>query len=187
MRARIQGLAAAGAFALYAAMGAAAFAQPTPGQPMGGMAGGPGPQHHMMTAHGEDPAEHVARLRDLLQLRPAQEPALQAFVTALKAAHQGMMGPPPGGPMPSTTPERLDRMQQMMAQHQKTMSAVSDATRRFYDQLDPSQKRAFDAIPMKMMMQHHGMMGGSDMMGGPGMMGGSDGDDHHTSPPPPRP
>jgi hypothetical protein len=174
MRIRMQGLAAGAAFTLYAAMGAAAFAQPTPG-----MASGPGPQHHTITAHREDSAEHVARLRDLLQLRPAQEPALQAFVTALKSAHQGM--PSPGGPMPSTTPERLVRMQQMMAQHQKTMSAVIDATRRFYDQLDPGQKRAFDAIPMKkmMMMHHHGMMGG------PGMMGGSDDDDHPDMPPPP--
>ncbi|CAN7500573.1 Spy/CpxP family protein refolding chaperone [Phenylobacterium sp. LjRoot225] len=158
MRQRIQGLFAGGAFALYLAMGAAAFAQPMAGMP--GMAGdGRGDMAHgkMMTAHAPSPAERAGRLRDLLQLRPAQEPALQSFVAALDAAHKGVSG---GGmdksaPMPRTTPERLARMQQMMAQHQTAATAMMDAVRKFYDQLDAGQKRAFDALPMMM----HGGMG----------------------------
>ena len=151
MTQRLQAIAAGAAFAIYAALGAAAFAQPMAGMPPGppGEATRPGP---------EDPAEKAGRLRDILQLKPAQEPALQAFVTALETARHGMMGPPPG-PMPSTTPERLDMAQQQMARAQASLSQTADATRRFYAQLDPSQKRAFDALPPPMMHGGMGMMG----------------------------
>ena len=156
MTGRVQGLLASAAFALYAAMGAAAFAQPGPP---------PGPGHNVMMRAPESAAERAGKLRDLLQLKPAQEPALQAFVGALDSARQAM-GPPGGAPqaMPATTPERLARMQEMMARHQAAANAMIEATRRFYDQLDPAQKRAFDAMP-PMMMMHHGLGG---PMGGPG-------------------
>ena len=173
MKGQIQAIAAGAALALYIAAGATAFAQPTPPR-AGPLRGG-----SMMQAE-KTPAEHAARLRDLLQLKPAQEPALQAFVSAMEAARQSMansMASAMSSPMPQTTPERLDRMQQMMAQHQAAMAAVMDATRRFYAQLDPAQKRAFDAMPVPMM--HHGMrMGGMDGrsrmedMDGRGAMGG---------------
>lgn len=176
MRGRIQGLFAVGAFTLYAAMGAAAFAQPMAGMGPGDMkpgAMGPAGAPHgaMMAVRAESPAERVDRLRDILQLRPAQEPALQSFAAALETAHKGMMGSMDGpAPPPRTTPERLARMQQMMAQHQSVATAVMDATRKFYDQLDPGQKRAFDALPMMMMhteMMGMGGMGGMGPMGGP--------------------
>lgn len=178
MKVRIHGFVAAGAFAIYAAVGAAAFAQPAPAQPAPGVSGPP--RAGMMA--GEAPAERAARLRDLLQLRPAQEPALQTYTSALDAAHRSMLGGLDfSGPIPNTTPERLARMQQMMAQRQTAMTAMVDATRRFYDQLDAGQKRAFDAMPMMVMHAGLGMMGGPGMMGGlggPGWMGGP--------PPPPR-
>jgi hypothetical protein len=178
MKARSLVALATSALALYAAAGgAAAFAQPAPpggGRPMAHGPGGP-----MMGRRGADPAERAAKLRDLLQLKPAQEPALQAYVQALDSARQGMT--PPGGAeaWPKTTPERLARMQQMMAQHQSAMTAMIDATRRFYDQLDPAQKRAFDAMPMMMgpgMGPMGGGMGPGHGPGGPGM-----------APPPPPP
>jgi hypothetical protein len=177
MTGRIHGLLAGAAFALYAAAGAAAFAEPAPGP--GGPPGGPGPGKAVMARAHPSPAERAARLRDLLQLKPAQEPALQTYVAALDSAGQGLwkgLGGMMSGGMPQTTPERLARMQQMMAQHQTAVAAMIDATRRFYDQLDPAQKRAFDALPE--MMMHGGMMGGMGMMGGPGMMQG-------MGPPPP--
>ena len=154
----IKGLMVGAAFAAYAGAGVAAFAQaPPPPMSMPGMAGaGPG---------ADKMAEQVARLRDLLQLRPAQEPALQAFASALAAAHQGMMPDMGGQAAPATTPERLARMEQMMARHESAMRAMMDATRRFYAQLDPGQKRAFDALPS--------MLGGRMMMAGP-MRGSGD-------------
>jgi hypothetical protein len=66
-----------------------------------------------------------------------------------------------------------------MAQHQSAMASAIDATRRFYDQLDPAQKRAFDALPPMMLMMH-----GGGMMGGPGMMGGWGGMPMMGPPPP---
>jgi hypothetical protein len=83
--------------------------------------------------------------------------------------------------MPRTTPERLSRMQQMMARRQAAATTAMDAVRKFYDQLDAGQKRAFDALPMMMMHGRMGMMGGGMMGGGAiggGMMDGA--------PPPPR-
>jgi hypothetical protein len=164
MRGHLHGLLAGAAFALYAAAGVAAFAQPAP--PPGGPEGPPGARH-MHGPQARDPAEHAAHLRDVLQLKPAQEPALQAFVTALQSARSGMGPARPPGPPPATTPERLDAMQQGMARRQAAMTTVIDATRRFYAQLDPAQKRAFDALPPP-------AMGGGGMMGPPG------------PPPPPR-
>jgi hypothetical protein len=188
MTGRIQGLLASAAFALYAVAGAAAFAQPA-ARPEGPPAGGPGPGKSIMRRSPPSAAEHAARLRDLLQLKPAQEPALTAYVSALENAREGMIGGAGAmmsGAAPQTTPERLARMQQLMAQHQSAVTSAIEATRRFYDQLDPAQKRAFDALPPMMLMMHgSGMMGGPGMMGGSGMMGGGDGMPMMGPPPPP--
>jgi hypothetical protein len=178
MKGRFRVALAASALALHAAAGsAAAFAQPAP--PEGGRPMAHGPGGPMMGRRDADPAERAAKLRDLLQLKPAQEPALQAYVQALGSARQGMTPPESAEAWPKTTPERLARMKQMMAQHQSAMTAMMDATRRFYDQLDPAQKRAFDTMPMMMgpgMGPMGGGMGSRHGPGGPGM-----------APPPPPP
>ena len=162
---RIQKLLAGAAFALYAAVCVAAFAQPGPG-PVGPPARG---AMMMGPASATDIAQ---RLRDVLQLRPAQEPALQTYAGALASARQGMMAGFADQGAAQSTPDRLARMQQMMAQRQAAVATVADATRRFYDQLDPAQKRSFDALSG--MMMGHGM-GGMGLMGGMGGMGGYDG------------
>ena len=139
-----------------------------------------------------DPAEmarrHAQRLRDVLQLRPNQEPALAALMDALKPP-EGMrekMRAERGAMRGLTTPERLDRMRDRMAQRQAEFDRRAMAIKRFYAQLTPSQQKALDAMgPMlgggmrghghggggKGGMDHHGMRG----MGGPGGPGGSGG------------
>jgi hypothetical protein len=171
MNRRIHGALAAAAFALYALVGVAAFAQPGPGDAKG--PGGP-PRGMGMMRSPPTPAERAGRLRDLLQLKPAQESALQAFVAALDAGRP--KGLPPAEAWPQTTPERLDRLQKMSAEHQSRLEAIADATRRFYDQLEPAQKRAFDALPMPMMGPGMGGGWGMGHFGGPMM-----------DPPPPPP
>ncbi len=118
-----------------------------------------------------DPAERAQHLRDALQLTSAQEPALQAFIAAtardmpdpdeMREHHQEMAG--------LTTPERLDRMAAMMAEHQKRFNETAAATKKFYAALTPSQKKAFDTIAPEMMKArmggHHGMRGGGMGMG----------------------
>jgi protein CpxP len=158
----------AAAIAACAALGAVAIAQPVPAGP---------PMEHGEHMRGlmRDPAQH---LRAALQLRPAQEPALAAFVAAIRPGHEHehehWEGRDKDGPA-KTTPERLADMERMMADREAKMHTMIDATRRFYDQLDPSQKRAFDVLAPMMMHRH----GGEHHMRGPM------GEHHeHEGPPP---
>ncbi|WP_309605117.1 Spy/CpxP family protein refolding chaperone [Phenylobacterium sp.] len=176
------GCIAGAAFALYAAAGAAAYAQPAPspaeaqdpgrpghhvrtvivgegeadGHTMVIRSGhdGEGSRHHMMMRHdmmrpGGDPAEH---LRTMLQLKPGQEAALTAFLAAtLPRRDQGQRMEMAEHDGAATTPQRLAEMEKHMAEHTAAMHIRIEATRRFYDQLEPSQKKVFDALPMPMM------------------------------------
>lgn len=147
----------------------AAFAQaPAPGAP-------PAPRAGMMMHHQQhDPAKMAERLRATLQLRPDQEPALQAFVGSMQPTGQmrDHMRDARGDWKNLTTPQRLDRMQAMMAEHQAQFARHADAVKRFYAALTPAQQKAFDAM-------HNGMMGkgkrghmgkGGHPGMGPGMM-----------------
>ena len=49
-----------------------------------------------------------------------------------------------------TTPQRLAEMEAQLAQHTAAMHTRIEATKRFYDQLEPSQKKVFDELPMLM-------------------------------------
>lgn len=167
MRPTVHALAASAAISIYAAMGAAAIAQPATS---GAAVSPPAPSHAM--PHAPSQAERADRLRAILQLKPAQEAALQAYVGASDTAHRGMMGGMQSPATPRTTPERLAQMQQLMTQHQSAMTAMIDATRRFYDQLDADQKRAFDALPTMVMHGGMGPMGGGMRMNT--MRGGMD-------------
>jgi hypothetical protein len=192
MTRRYLGHIAGGVFALYAATAAAAFAQGTP-PPVDQ----PGDHHDarvVMMHHGDhemgpgqkgmahrDPAAH---LRAVLQLKPAQEPALTAFLAAMKPPeheHEHMMMDMDDKAAPKTTPERLALMEKRMAEHEASMHAHLDAVRKFYDQLDPAQKRAFDELAPMMMADH---MGRGHMMEGKHHMMGAK---HHMPPAPPAP
>jgi periplasmic protein CpxP/Spy len=110
------------------------------------------PQDHPRAHARPDPAqmaEHRAqRLRDTLQLRPEQEPALKAFIEAsaprFDRGARGKEGVR-GEAQALTTPERLDRMRAHMAERQAAFERRAEATKRFYAQLSPAQQRAFDA------------------------------------------
>ena len=96
-------------------------------------------RHHM------DLAQH---LKAVLQLRPGQEAALTAYVQALQPQHHEMMVHLDGRDGPRTTPERLAEMEKMLTEHDQLMRGHIEATRRFYDQLDATQKKAFDELGM---------------------------------------
>jgi hypothetical protein len=101
---------------------------------------------------GDDRAEHLS---DLLQLRPDQEPALKAFLEATRPnrdhVHDHMVSfDREGGDR--TTLQRLDEMQARAAEQQAEMSRKIAAIKTFYGQLDARQKKAFDAMPMLMMV-----------------------------------
>jgi hypothetical protein len=132
--------------------------------------------------------ERAKALHDILNLRPDQDAAFQAFQAEMHGSrpagrdhdhkdHDGR------GDMPQmqalTTPERLDRMAAMMgarsAEEQAEFHRRADAIKRFYAVLDPGQKRAFDALH-DMGGDHHGRGGGHGGPDGPGRDGpGHDG------------
>lgn len=158
-RVQLAAMAIGGAIAI--GLGAPAFAQEAgaslpPAQ-------GPGDRHDWR--RGGDPAQMKARmeahrerrlqtLHDALGLRPDQEGAWQAFVTDSKAGMQGReharRGPDGAGGdqdrAPLTTPERLDRMSQRMAQMQARLAQRAAAVKRLYAALDARQQKTFDAL-----------------------------------------
>jgi hypothetical protein len=93
--------------------------------------------------HRRDPAEH---LRNALQLRPNQEAALTAYIAALHPQHGAMMLHTDDHDGPKATPERLADEEKMLAEHDARVRAHIAATRAFYNQLDASQKKAFDEM-----------------------------------------
>ena len=110
-----------------------------------------------------DPEAMAARradhLRAALQLRPDQEPALNAFL----AASQPAARPTPGdrGAMAGmTTPQRLDAQRARMTERLARFDQRAAATKKFYAQLSPAQQKAFDTLaprgPGKGMGGRHG-------------------------------
>lgn len=143
------GLLASAALSLSA--GAAFAAEPAPApaprtaQEAAHKSGHGGHDRHAMR-HGHR-AEHLSAI---LQLRPEQEPALKAYLEAVKPRHEHRAGFE-GGLEQGSTLARLDRMEARLAEHQAAMRARIEATRVFYASLDERQRRAFDEMPMMML------------------------------------
>jgi hypothetical protein len=166
-----------GAAACAAAFGlaAGAFAQENaPPQP-GGPAGAHAFADHMKDRMRQHEAERAKALHDVLNIRPDQESAFQAYTAALHPAHdgarwargqrQGLQGGPDGAP-PATTPERLDRLMARLQERQQRMQARVTAIKTFYAVLSPDQRHTFDTLPL---LQGRGWQGHG---GGPGAHGG---------------
>jgi hypothetical protein len=118
-------------------------------------------------------------LHEILDIRPDQEAAFQTFVTSMRPPEGGAGIRPHGmddeGAMAQlTTPERLDRMAQRMAERQSRFQQHAAAVKAFYATLSPQQKRAFDALPGLMGMGGHregGWRDGGPRFGGRGPKG----------------
>ncbi|RAK57433.1 Spy/CpxP family protein refolding chaperone [Phenylobacterium deserti] len=147
------------AAALTVSLGGTAMAQaPQPG---------PAPRGEAGDWRRPDPAQmaerRAQRLRDTLQLRADQEPALRAFVADSTPQRQrGRMRQDRGEMRNLTTPQRLDRMQARMVERQQRFAQHAAAVKRFYAQLSPAQQKAFDAQHQSRGKQHRG----------PGLRGG---------------
>ncbi|MBI1197873.1 MAG: hypothetical protein GC203_08415 [Phenylobacterium sp.] len=98
--------------------------------------------------------DRAARLADLLQLRADQQPALKAFLEATRrdAGPDGDRFVRFDRDSQKSTLERLDAMQARMTEQQAEVSRRIAAIRSFYGQLDAKQQKAFDALPMLMMV-----------------------------------
>jgi len=97
------------------------------------------------------PGAREDRLRTMLQLRPNQESALQAYLEAVgKGEGRDHFVRFDRRSDARTTAERLAEMEAKMAEQQAAMKRRIDATKAFYAQLDEKQRKVFDAMPMLM-------------------------------------
>lgn len=158
------------ATALLAAMALPVLAQQPPAAPAAPTAPAKAAEGRHERHHGDMAQRHAKRLADLkaqLKLTPAQESAWTTFTSAMQP-----------GERPArldrqdmdklTTPERIDRMRAMRAQHAAEADRRGEATKTFYAALTPEQQKTFDA------QAHRGhRMGG--MKGGEGRHHGGHG------------
>jgi protein CpxP len=135
--------------AVLLALGLAASAQtPAPAAP--GATPAPAAREH----HGRyDPARmqermahRQAKLKQKLQITPAQESAWTAYTSAMQPAGKGFQRPQRGEMEKLTTPERIDRMRALQAARMAEMDKRAEATKAFYAALTPEQKKTFDAL-----------------------------------------
>jgi hypothetical protein len=121
-----------------------------------------GGEHHMMMMRHEG-ADHAEHLRTMLQLKPSQDAALKAYLAATAPPHHERVVEMSDHGAPKTTPQRLTEMEAHMAEQAAQAHTRIEATRKFYDQLEPSQKKVFDEMPMMMMGPMGPMMHGGGM------------------------
>ena len=168
----------AGGLAISLASAASAQQGPPPA------ANGPGAERHadreQMRARFEERRQHRQQvLHDALGLRADQEGAWQAFIASERRPDgergRGMRRGEGGDRAELTTPQRLDRMQQRMAERQQRFAQRADSIKRFYAALDGRQQKTFDAL----VMARGGGMGGFGHGGGRGGWGRGD----HKGPP----
>jgi hypothetical protein len=88
-------------------------------------------------------AHKLARLKETLQITPAQEGAWSAWTASMQ--------PPANRKRPDraeferlTTPERIDRLRALRTERMARMDQRAEATKVFYATLNPIQKRVFD-------------------------------------------
>lgn len=126
-------------------------------------------------------AQHADDLAIVLSLKPAQRPALDQWLAAMTPPHGPRGSHGARGEAPDTLPERLDRDQARLAEHQQRASAMIEATKRFYGSLDAQQRKVFDALDR---LRHDDPFGPprGPKPGGPGGPG-----DMPPPPPPPPP
>lgn len=106
-------------------------------------------------------AKHLASLKTKLKITSAQEGAWTTFAAAMKPASDMMNKRPDRAEMEKlSTPERIDKMRALRAQHMTDMTAAMDkrdeAIKAFYTTLTAEQKKVFDAEHARMGGGRHG-------------------------------
>jgi hypothetical protein len=94
-------------------------------------------------------SRQIADLKAALAITPAQEDAWAQFEAAMPPPPAPLQRPEPGQWAKLTTPERIDRMDQLMADHQQHFQQVGDAAKALYAQLTPAQQKIFDDRAMR--------------------------------------
>ena len=102
---------------------------------------------------------HLAALKEKLQITAAQETAWNSFASAMQPA-ANLQRPDRQAMANMTTPERIDQMRAMRDRRNAEMDRRAEATKAFYAQLTPEQKKTFDTETARMGHGHgHGPRG----------------------------
>lgn len=146
-----------------------------PGGMFPGMHSGAG--HHMGRSGDMNPAKmqawhskHMAALKAKLKLSAAQESAWTTFTATMQPPAKAMGQRPDMAELSKLpTPERIDKMKALHAEHMSAMNAMTaemdqrgEAAKTFYATLSADQKKIFDADAMPRMGRdgrhdrHHG-------------------------------
>jgi hypothetical protein len=135
-----------------------ALAQMPPADGNGGpmMGGAAGHHAHDPAKMAEHHAQHMAQLKTKLKLTADQEPAWQAFTSAMQPPSRPESAPMQAEMTKLTTPERIDKMQALRAQRDAEMSKRADATKVFYSRLTVEQKKVFDDLTLRHMHEQGG-------------------------------
>ncbi len=176
-------------FSLMLAAPGLVFAQDAPPPPPGAPAApppAPDGAHHwghgpMVRGQWSPEGRHLRAIHDILGIKPDQEAAFQAYASALRPEPPAPGAGDHDGPdrariTAMTTPERLDAMAKRMDAREAKMRArferVAVATKAFYAQLTPEQKRVMDSLPELRRGEGHGWDRGGmgHMHGGPAPM-----------------
>jgi len=126
------------------AQGAAAPADTTASAPAAAMhrqRATPGQWHERMT---QRRAQHMANLKAELAITSEQESAWSQFESAMQPPAPQQPAGERGDWAKLTTPERIDRMEQRMAERQDHFKQMGEAVKTFYAQLTPQQQKIFD-------------------------------------------
>lgn len=159
------------AAALLGALAGSAIAQtPPPAAPAPAASGSSMQRHDRglqdMARWQQRHERHLADLKQSLQLTPAQAPAWDAFAAAMKPPATPPQRPDRDALARMTTPERLDQMRALHQQRLAEMDRRAEATKAFYAQLSPEQKKRLDQHTDRMLSHgrrgfhgHHGPEG----------------------------
>lgn len=116
----------------------------------------PDRMQHMRQNMEQFNSKDLADLHDKLKLAPGQSAAWQAFSQHLQSTTPVFPRPDPVAMAKLSTPERLDQMLAHKAQRDAVIQKHVDITKNFYADLNPEQKKIFDAETFKHMHDRRG-------------------------------
>ncbi|MHB1124092.1 MAG: Spy/CpxP family protein refolding chaperone [Ramlibacter sp.] len=100
---------------------------------------------HRLEHQQQRAAQRQTRLKQILQITPAQEGAWSTWIASRQAGKPFRRGQRAEFDQ-LTTPERIDRMRTRRAARVAEADRRGEATKAFYAALTPAQQKAFDAL-----------------------------------------
>ena len=105
---------------------------------------------------------HLNEMKIFLQLQPSQESAWAAFESVMKQPIKRHMAAVQADVEKMSTPERIDKLMAIKAEHDAEIAKRMNASKTFYNALTPAQQKVFDTHAQKFSnrspMGQHGKM-----------------------------